>query len=145
MVDWKSRPDARPVALPQESDQMTVSSGPIHEALRRLALNDERFLDVVLTGHGLEAEVDAREPGVGIIDDHTRRLVRLAALIAVGGGGVSIDAAVSAAFGAGASEEEIVEVLLAIGPEVGAGRIVGAAPHVAAAIDYDMEADLEEL
>ena len=124
---------------------MTVSSHSIHEALRRLALNDERSLDAILAGHTVPCAVDAREPGAWTINDHTRRLVRLAALVAVGGGEVSIDAAVSAALGAGASDEEVVDVLLAIGPEVGAGRIVGAAPHVAAAIGYDMDADLERL
>jgi alkylhydroperoxidase/carboxymuconolactone decarboxylase family protein YurZ len=45
---------------------------------------------------------------------------------------------------AGASEEEISDVLLAIAPVTGLGRVVAAAPEVATALGYDIAAALEE-
>ena len=44
---------------------------------------------------------------------------------------------------AGATEDEIAEVLLAIAPVTGLGRVVAAAPEVAAALGYDAAAALE--
>jgi alkylhydroperoxidase/carboxymuconolactone decarboxylase family protein YurZ len=48
------------------------------------------------------------------------------------------------ALAAGASEDEIADLLLAIAPIAGLGRVVAAAPDVAAALGYDIEAALEE-
>ena len=45
---------------------------------------------------------------------------------------------------AGATEEEIADVLLAIAPVVGLGRVVSAAPDVATALEYDIAAAVEE-
>ena len=46
---------------------------------------------------------------------------------------------------AGATEDEIAEVLLAIAPVTGLGRVaIAAAPEVAAALGYDAAAALEE-
>jgi 4-carboxymuconolactone decarboxylase len=44
---------------------------------------------------------------------------------------------------AGATEQEIVGVLWAVGPVVGLARVVAAAPTVALAIGYDVEAAFE--
>lgn len=112
-------------------------------ALRRLALNDESFLADVLAQYSVIA---GRRPGglsASALGNKTRRLVDVAAIIAVGSGRSGIDAAVNAAFAAGASSEEIVDVLLSIAPSVGSARVVSAAPYVASAIGYDLEADLE--
>ena len=48
------------------------------------------------------------------------------------------------AMAAGASKDEIADVLLAIAPVAGLGRVVSAAPDVATALEYDIEAALEE-
>jgi LuxR family transcriptional regulator, maltose regulon positive regulatory protein len=48
------------------------------------------------------------------------------------------------ALAAGATEDEIIDVLLAILPVTGLGRVVGAAPGVADALGYDIEAALHE-
>jgi len=48
------------------------------------------------------------------------------------------------ALAAGATKDEITDVLLAIIPVAGLGRIVSAAPAVATALEYDVEAALEE-
>jgi hypothetical protein len=42
------------------------------------------------------------------------------------------------------SEDQIVDVLLAIAPMAGLDRIVAAAPHLGIALGYDIEAALEE-
>jgi alkylhydroperoxidase/carboxymuconolactone decarboxylase family protein YurZ len=45
---------------------------------------------------------------------------------------------------AGATDDEIADVLLAIAPVTGLGRVVSAAPDVATALGYDIAAALEE-
>ena len=46
--------------------------------------------------------------------------------------------------GGGRDEDEIADVLLAIAPVAGLGRVVAAAPDVATALGYDIAAALEE-
>ena len=46
------------------------------------------------------------------------------------------------ALAAGATEDEITDVLLAIAPVAALGRVTGAVPDVAAALGYDVEAAL---
>ncbi|HEY3648859.1 MAG TPA: hypothetical protein VGL33_12880 [Streptosporangiaceae bacterium] len=46
---------------------------------------------------------------------------------------------------AGATDDEIADVLLVIAPVAGLGRVVGAAPDVATALGYDVAAALEEV
>jgi 4-carboxymuconolactone decarboxylase len=98
------------------------------ELLRRLALNDENAVR-----HAIASRPDA------VLDVKTSALVQLAALLSVGGAVVLCRSAVETARAAGASDEEIVGVLVAIGPEVGAARLVEAAPRLALAVDYDIE------
>jgi hypothetical protein len=71
-------------------------------------------------------------------------LLLLGATVAIGSSAVCLEWSTGRALGAGASEEEIAEVLLAIAPVAGLGRIVSAAPDVATALGYDVEAALEE-
>jgi alkylhydroperoxidase/carboxymuconolactone decarboxylase family protein YurZ len=46
---------------------------------------------------------------------------------------------------AGATIEEVTEVLLIVAPMVGAARTVAAAPRIVAALGLDIEAAIEEL
>ena len=103
------------------------------EQLRRLAINDASFAEHCLSGAG----------SVGL-DSKTRALTRLAALVAVGGSGPSFGAHADAAVSAGATAAEIVEVLVGVVPTVGLPRAVAAAPKVAAALGYDINAALED-
>jgi 4-carboxymuconolactone decarboxylase len=57
---------------------------------------------------------------------------------------VTLEWSTRRALAAGASEDEIADVLLAIAPVTGLGRIVSAAPVVAIALGYDTEAALDE-
>jgi 4-carboxymuconolactone decarboxylase len=105
------------------------------EQLRRLAINDTGFADHYLRG------ADAGSAG---LDPKTLALVRLAALIAVGGSGPSFGAHADAAVSAGASAPEIVDVLVGVVPTVGLPRVVAAAPKVGMALGYDVDSDLED-
>jgi 4-carboxymuconolactone decarboxylase len=103
------------------------------ELLRRLALNDERAVRTAVSAapHSLVGEQ--------ALDAKTSALVRIAALLSVGGPTTACRVSVEMARAAGATDEEIVGVLMAVAPVVGGARIVGAAPRLALAIDYDVE------
>jgi hypothetical protein len=102
------------------------------ELLRRLALNDERSVSTVLAG---EPVSDGDSP----LPPKVEALVRLAALLAVGGAPTSLRPLVQVTRGLGATEDEIAAVLVAIGPALGLARLVSAAPRLAVAIGYDLD------
>jgi 4-carboxymuconolactone decarboxylase len=104
------------------------------ERLRRLAINDNRFTEAGLGGAGVEP----RE-----LDPKTLALVRLAALVAVGGAVPSYGAHADAAVNAGATAAEIVDVLVGVVPIVGLPRVVAAAPKLALALGYDIDDAVE--
>lgn len=82
--------------------------------------------------------------GTHDLDAKSQALVRLAALIAVGGGaGPSYGEATDAAVSCGASPAEVVAVLIGVLPVVGMARVVDAAPKVGMALGYDTDAALE--
>ena len=64
--------------------------------------------------------------------------------VAIGSPAVCLEWSASRALAAGATEDEIADVLLVIAPIAGLGRVVGAAPGVATALGYDIAAALEE-
>ncbi len=70
-----------------------------------------------------------------------RLLVRLAALLALGAATASLQTTVDQAKGSGATETEIVGVLVAVAPAIGLARMVATAPRLAAAIGYDLDDD----
>ena len=107
------------------------------EILCRLTIMDE----------GLVADLTVPERGRSrlILDLKTAALVRVAALAAIGSPAVCLEWGATRALAAGATEDEITDVLLAIAPVAGLGRVVSAAPGVADAFGYDIEAALEDL
>ena len=95
-------------------------------------MNDEATVESVL--------------GVGISDGdpsalgaRTTALVRLAGLVAVEAPAASYQWGVGMALAAGASEDEIVDVLRVLAPIVGAARVNAAAPALGVALGYDMD------
>ena len=68
-------------------------------------------------------------------------LVRLGALLAVGASTASLRRTVQLAQAAGATEEEIVGVLIAVAPTVGLARVVASAPKLSLAIGYEPEGE----
>jgi alkylhydroperoxidase/carboxymuconolactone decarboxylase family protein YurZ len=103
------------------------------EVLRLLTINDEHVAADYVTG---VATPD--------LDPKTLSLVRLGALVAVGGASPSYGAEADAAVSAGATAAEIVNVLLGIVSVVGLPCVVAAAPNLALALGYDIEDALEQ-
>ena len=107
------------------------------EILRRLAIIDESLVEDQ-AGLGLDM------PGSGLLDPKTAALVRVGALVAIGSPGVCLEWGTTRALAAGATEDEIADMLLTIAPVTGLNRIVCAAPYVATALGYDIAAALED-
>jgi alkylhydroperoxidase/carboxymuconolactone decarboxylase family protein YurZ len=105
------------------------------ETLRRLAIFDERFVDA---GFGLD------RAAMSALDAKTTALLQVAVSVAIGSSAVCLQWSAARALAAGATKDEITDVLLAIIPVAGLGRIVSATPAVATALEYDVEAALEE-
>jgi alkylhydroperoxidase/carboxymuconolactone decarboxylase family protein YurZ len=84
---------------------------------------------------------DAR--AVSSLDPKTVALVRIAALVAVGGPPGSYDCAIGTARGAGASDDEIVDTLVAVSTTVGTARVVTASPVLAQSLGLDIDTALE--
>jgi 4-carboxymuconolactone decarboxylase len=105
------------------------------ETLRRLVIFDEGFVDA---GFGLDrAEASA-------LDAKTAALLQVAVSVAIGSSAICLQWSTARALAAGATKDEVADVLLAIVPVAGLGRVVSAAPGVAAGLEYDIEAALEE-
>jgi alkylhydroperoxidase/carboxymuconolactone decarboxylase family protein YurZ len=105
------------------------------ETLRRLAIFDEGFVEA---GFGL----GMAEPSS--LDAKTSALLQLGVSVAIGASPVCLQWSTARAMAAGAVKDEIADVLLAIAPVAGLGRVVSAAPGLAAALEYDVDAALEE-
>ena len=105
------------------------------ETLRRLAIFDEGF---VAAGFGPALA------GTSALDAKTVALLQVAVSVATGSSAVCLEWSTARALAAGASKDEIADVLLAIAPVAGLGRVVSAAPGVATALEYDIDAALEE-
>jgi 4-carboxymuconolactone decarboxylase len=107
------------------------------ETLRRLAMIDEGFVEDQ-AGLGLDPAA------ASALDPKTAALLQLGVSVALGSPAVCLEWSAGRALAAGATEDEIAGVLPAIAPVAGLGRVVGAAPDVATALGYDIEAALEE-
>lgn len=105
------------------------------ESLRRLAMIDEGFV---------QDELGLGQVGISNLDPKTVALLQVAVSVAIGSSAVCVDWSVARAMAEGAMEDEIADVLLAIAPVVGLGRVVSAAPVVATALGYDVDEALEE-
>ena len=100
----------------------------IERLLCRLSLHDERSVRAALA-----------DPELSGLDPKVHALVGLGALLSVDAATVSVRLSVELAHQAGATEDEIVGVLLAIAPAVGHARTVAGAPRLALALGYDVE------
>jgi 4-carboxymuconolactone decarboxylase len=107
------------------------------ETLRRLAMIDEGFV-ADQAGLGLDPAA------ASTLDPKTAALLQVAVSVALGSAAVCLEWSAARALAAGATEDEIADVLLAVAPVTGLGRVVCAAPDVATALGYDIAAALEE-
>jgi 4-carboxymuconolactone decarboxylase len=102
--------------------------------LRRLALNDSRLMEEISTDHSAEP---------ADIDDRSRALVRLGALLATDSPTAAVRQGVADAMCTGVSADELVAALLSLLPTIGMPRAAAAAPKLGLAIGYDVDAALE--
>jgi len=107
------------------------------ETLRRLAMIDEGFVED-------QAGLRLGPAQASALDPKTTALLHVAVCVAIRSPAVSLEWSTGRALAAGASEEEIADVLLAIAPVAGLGQVVASAPDVATALGYDIAAALEE-
>jgi len=107
------------------------------ETLRRLAMIDEGFVED-------KAGLVLGLSGTSALDPKTASLLQVGVSVALGAPAVSLEWSAARALAAGASEDEIADVLLAIAPVTGLGRVVAAAPDLGTALGYDVAAALEE-
>lgn len=106
------------------------------EMLRRLTIGESGQVTTLLgADHGV--------PGCRRLDDRTETLLRIGALVALDAPQASYQAAVGAAQRAGADLDDILAALVAVAGAVGSARVVAAAPKIALAAGYDIEAALE--
>jgi len=103
------------------------------QILRKLAIRDDALIDQ--TRHGGSAAP---------LEPKARALVCVASLIAVDGTPASYLWAVDAARTAGATDDELVDCLVAVLPVLGEARVVSAAPKLGLALGYDVGAALED-
>ena len=108
----------------------------VEEAFRRLTIGDPTFIAAIAN----RDREDLRTPR---LDDRTEALLRIGALIAVDASPSSFRGAVEAARRSGARLEDLLAVLLTVGADVGTARVIAAAPRIALAAGYDVEAALE--
>lgn len=119
---------------PQRAIGRTVDER--EDLLRSLVLHDDGVVAAVLA-EGVDTWSLSR------LDARTHALVRLAALIAMHAPVVSYQSCVALALAAGATTDEILDTLVAVAPITGGVRIVAAAPALADAIGYDIDAAFE--
>jgi 4-carboxymuconolactone decarboxylase len=106
------------------------------EAFRRLAIGDQKLIAAIGDVHQPHTQLHR-------LGDRTAHLLRIAALVALDAPQSSYDEAVGGAQRGGADLDELLGVLEAIAGLVGSARVIAAAPRVALAAGYDIEAALE--
>lgn len=102
---------------------------------RRMTLGDDALLTALFSGLGMESDV---------IDQRTTALVRLAALIGLDADAPAYQREVRCALDAGATPEQVTAVLLALARVTGSALVMSAAPKLAMALGYDVDAGLED-
>jgi alkylhydroperoxidase/carboxymuconolactone decarboxylase family protein YurZ len=118
---------------------MRTDSVERHEhILQRLAVSDDSFVESILADERANRATSTLDPKV-------HALARLAALVAIDAESASYMWAVDAAYASGATDDEIVGVLVAVIPAVGSGRVVSAASKLGLALGYDVADALERL
>jgi alkylhydroperoxidase/carboxymuconolactone decarboxylase family protein YurZ len=114
-----------------------AQTGRFRDTLRRLAIIDEGFVED-------QARLGLDLAAASSLEPKTAAMLQVGVAVAMGSSPVCLEWATGRALGAGASEDEIADVLLAIAPVAGLGRVASAAPELATALGYDLEAALEE-
>lgn len=108
----------------------------VEDGFRRLTIGDPTLMAALLGSAGSTLDVRA-------LDARTDSLLRIGALIALDAPESSYRTVVDDAQRAGVRLEELLAVLVSIAGTVGSARVIAAAPKIALACGYDVEAALE--
>jgi len=92
-----------------------------------------------------EAQLGMGSVTASVLEPKIAALLQIGASVAIGSPAVCLEWSTGRALAAGATEDEIADVLLAVAPVTGLSRIVAAAHEIATALGYDVAAALEEL
>jgi 4-carboxymuconolactone decarboxylase len=106
------------------------------EGFRRFTIGDPSLIAAMARG-------EASPLGVLRFDALTDSLLRMSALIALDAPASSYREVVDQTLSAGARLDELLAVLVSVAATVGSARVVSAAPKIALAAGYDVEASLE--
>jgi 4-carboxymuconolactone decarboxylase len=109
----------------------------VDDSIFNLAIHDDAYIESVLA-RGLS---DTEASG---LDARTQALVRVGGLVAVDAPPAAYMCAIEAALAGGATREDVVGVLVALLPSIGADRAVAAAPKLGLALGVDVDERLEE-
>jgi len=116
---------------------MSLTMGPSAEAaFRRLTIGDTALISTMTDPDGLDRSVPR-------LDSRTEALVQIGVLVAIDAPPSSYRTAIEAALMSGAEVEDLLAVLAAVAGSVGSARVISAAPRIALAAGYDVEAALE--
>ena len=111
------------IGLPTRDAPSMLISEQLQRLLRQIALGDESTLRRVGRGRsGIE------------LDPKTNALVVIAALVAIEADLPSYQSAIDHAHAAGASDDDILETIVAIAPLVGAARVRSAVANIEMAL-----------
>jgi alkylhydroperoxidase/carboxymuconolactone decarboxylase family protein YurZ len=108
------------------------------DILQRMVVNDRRLMSDQLWRNLGPSETFG-------LDERCHVIARLGALAAHDGSVQTFRWVIGDALAAGMTEDDIVGVVLAIAPIIGFARVANIAPKVALALDFDLEASLEEI
>lgn len=106
------------------------------EILRMLAIHDDAYVEFVLARGFRDASASGLDP-------KTQALARVAGLVGAAADPVAYMCPVESALAEGATRDDLVGVLVAVMPSIGADRVVAAAPRLALALGYDVDEALE--
>jgi alkylhydroperoxidase/carboxymuconolactone decarboxylase family protein YurZ len=113
---------------------MTVAA--TEETFRRLTIGEPGLIAAL-------ADPEGRGRDLRRLDARTASLLQVGVLIAVDAPETAYRTTVDDALRVGADLEDLLAVLLAVAEQVGYPRVIGAAPRIALAAGYDVEADLD--
>jgi alkylhydroperoxidase/carboxymuconolactone decarboxylase family protein YurZ len=113
---------------------MTVAAA--EATFRRLTIGEPGLITAL-------ADRDGRGRDLRRLDPRTASLLQVGALIGLDAPETAYRTAVDDALRLGVDIEDLLAALLAVAEQVGYARVIGAAPRIALAAGYDVEADLD--
>ena len=109
---------------------------PAETTFRRLTIGDQGVLASMVDPDDEEAELVR-------LDQRSEALVRIGALVALDAPPTAYRDAVLTALNAGSTLDDLIGVLYAVAALVGSAKVASAAPKIAFAAGYDVDAALE--